>query len=120
MVWSRTDNLGPGADTHVQTAADLTAPLQSGWAQAQCTRPVKASLLYRFYSQGLAQGEAGVNAASSPATEFVTFADTHTGLAYANPSSAPATIQITALSAAPGPPLGSITLTLPPNAHAAA
>jgi uncharacterized protein (DUF2164 family) len=117
---TRTDNLGPGDDLHVQTSADLAAPAQAGWAQGQCTGPVKASLLYRFYNQGVPQGEAGVNATATPATEFVTFAETRTGVAYANPSPVPATVTITALSAAPGPPLGSTTIQLPPNAHGAA
>src|SRR5579871_4082204 len=117
---TRTDNLGPGEDVHAQTTADLTAAVQSGWAQAQCTGPVKASLLYRFYSQGVPQGEAGVNATTTPATEFVTFAETRTGIAYANPSPVPATVTITALSATPGPPLGSTTVQLAPNAHGAA
>ena len=117
---SRTDILGPGAGIHAQTTADLAAPVQAGWAQAQCTAPVKASLLYRDYSQGVPQGEAGVNAASAPASEFVTFAETRTGVAYANPSALPATVTITALSAAPGPPLGSTTVQLQPNAHSAA
>jgi hypothetical protein len=117
---TRTDNLGPGENIHVQTTADLAATVQAGWAQAQCTGPVKASLLYRFYSQGVPQGEAGVNAAATPATEFVTFAETRTGVAYANPSPVPATVTITALSAAPGPALGSTTIQLAPNAHGAA
>jgi hypothetical protein len=102
---SRTDILGPGTGIHAQTTADLAAPVQAGWAQAQCTAPVKASLLYRDYSQGVPQGEAGVNATSAPASEFVTFAETRTGVAYANPSALPATVTITALSEAPGPPL---------------
>src|SRR5690348_11529888 len=83
---TRTDDLGPGADLHVQTTADTNGALFAGWAQARCTGLVKASLLYRFYKQGVAQGEAGVNAATAPATEFVTFAETRTGIAWANPS----------------------------------
>ena len=116
----RTDNLGPGGDIHAQTQAGAGDPLLGGWAQAQCTGPVKASLLYRFYNQGVAQGETGVNAATAPTTEFVSFAETRTGVAWANPSPAPAVITITALSATPGPPLGSTTVNLAPNAHGAA
>src|SRR5690348_12381909 len=67
---TRTDDLGPGDDIHVQTQAGAADALQTGWAQTQCTGPIKASLLYRFFSQGVAQGEAGVNAATTPATEF--------------------------------------------------
>jgi hypothetical protein len=117
---SRVDNLGPGDDIHVQTQAADIDPLLTGWAQTQCTGPIKASLLYRLYSQGVPQGEAGVNAATAPATEFVTFAETRTGVAWANPSPTPAVLTITALGAAPGPPLGSTTVNLPPNAHGAA
>jgi hypothetical protein len=40
---------------------------------------------YEVYNGG-AQGEAGVNASTTPAIEFVTFAQTLTGVAYANPS----------------------------------
>jgi hypothetical protein len=94
--------------------------LLSGWAQAQCTAPIKASLLYRFFSQGVAQGEAGVNATTVPATEFVTFAETQTGVAYTNPSAAPAVITITTLDSTTGLPPGSATVTLAPNAHGAA
>jgi len=116
----RTDNLGPGDDIHVQTQAGAGDPLSTGWAQAQCTGPIKASLLYRFYSQGAAQGEAAVNATALPATEFVTFAETRTGVAWANPSAAPAVVTITALSGAPGPALASTSMTVGPNAHGAA
>jgi hypothetical protein len=42
---------------------------------AACSAPIKASMLCRFYKQGVAQGDAGVNAMNAPATEFVTFAD---------------------------------------------
>jgi hypothetical protein len=60
-----------------------------------------------------------VPAAATPATEFVTFAQTQTGIAYANPSTVPATITIAALDAT-GRELGSTSLTLQPNAHGAA
>jgi hypothetical protein len=118
-VSTRTDNLGAGADIHVQTTAGATAALLSGWAQAQCTGPVKASLLYRAYTGSVPQGEASVPASTSPATEFVTFAQTLTGVAYANPSSVPATVTIAALDST-GAALGQTTLTLQPNAHGAA
>lgn len=117
---TRTDLLGPGEDLHQQTEVDPAAPLVSGWAQAECTAPVKASLLFRLYSQGVAVGEAGVNAMTVPATKFVTFAETRTGVAYANPSTSPADITISAFGSTPGPPLGSTTLTLQPGAHGSA
>jgi hypothetical protein len=116
---SRTDNLGPGADIHVQTQSAPTAANFSGWAVGQCTGPVKASLLYRFYSGATAQGEASVEASTTPATEFVTFAQTQTGIAYANPSPTPAVIKISALDST-GRALGNTSITLQPNAHGAA
>lgn len=118
-VSSRTDDLAPGADLHQQTTADLAAPTAGGWAVAACSGSIKASILYRFYNQGVAQGEAGVNAMTTPATEFVTFAETKTGIAYANPSATAATVTIKVLSSA-GLALGSTALQLSPNAHGAA
>ena len=101
------------------TTSDLTAPLEGGWAVAVCNHSIKASMLYRFYNQGVAQGEAGVNAMTTPATEFVTFAETRTGIAYANPSATPATVTVTVLSSG-GLALGSKVVLLAPNAHGAA
>ena len=115
---TRTDNLAGGADVHVQTQAAGSAI--TGWAQAQCTGPVKASLLYRLYNaQGAPQGEAAVNSMTTPTTEFVTFAETQTGAAYANPSAAPATVTLAALDAN-GLSLGSKAVTLAANAHGSA
>jgi hypothetical protein len=114
---SRTDNLVPGASIHVQTQASGGGFF--GWAQAQCTGPVKASLLYRvFDNNGNAQGEAGVNASTAPATEFVTFAETHTGIAIANPSTLGANVTIAALDSN-GKSLGSTSVMLQPNGHGA-
>ena len=118
-VSSRTDNLGPGASVRVQTQADVTAPAVEGWAEAQCTGPIKASLLFRFYSGAVAQSEAGVNASTTLAAEFVTFAQTQTGIAYANPSTSSANVTIKVLDAT-GLTLGSTTLVLQPNAHGSA
>ena len=54
----------------------LNAPLAPGWARATCTGPVQASLLFRQHnSEGMPVAEAGVNAATVPATRFVTFAE---------------------------------------------
>jgi len=118
-VSSRTDVLAPGADLHQQTTGDPKAPAASGWAVAVCTGPIKASLLYRLYSNGVGQGEAGVNAMTTPTTEFVTFAETKTGIAYANPSATPASVTVSVLSSA-GLTLGSKVVQLAPNAHASA
>ena len=115
-VSARTDNLAAGADVHVETTAGATDQLLAGWAQAQCTGPVKASLLFRVYNGSVAQGEAGVNATTVPATEFVTFAQTQTGIAYANPSTVPATVTVAALDST-GNALGQTAFTLQPNAH---
>jgi hypothetical protein len=120
---SRTDALAPGADLHVQTTAATTAANVEGWAMGTCSYPVQASLLYRYYNaQGVAQGEAGVNASVEPATEFVTFAQASssasTGIAYGNPSAATANVTVTALSSA-GLALGSTSFELSPNAHTA-
>jgi len=118
-VSSRTDALAAGTDVHQQTTADPAAPTTTGWAIASCSSPIKASMLYRFYNQGVAQGEAAVNARPAPAMEFVTFAETKTGIAYANPSSTQATVTITVLSSA-GVALGSKVVQLAPKAHGAA
>jgi hypothetical protein len=56
---------------------------------------------------------------TAPATEFVTFAETKTGIAYANPSTTAATVTVTVLSSA-GLALGSTVVQLAPNAHGAA
>jgi hypothetical protein len=81
---------------------------------------VQASILYRFYQAGVATGEASVAAETAPTTEFATFAQTATGVAYANPSTTQsATITITAYNAAEAK-LGSQAVTLGPLAHGAA
>lgn len=117
-VSNRTDDLPAGGTIHVQTQA--TDGLESGWAYAQCTGPIKTSLLYRLFSNGVAAGEAAVNAMAAPAREFVTFAEIHTGVAWANPSTTPATVTIRAMAAATGQSQGSATFNLPPNGHGAA
>ena len=117
---SRTDTLPPGEIIHDQTVADLNAPTAQGWAQATCNGPVQASVLYRFYQSGTPVGEASVNAEPAPTTKFATFAETRTGVAYANPSTTDsATITLTAISAA-GAKLGSTNIQLGPLAHGAA
>ena len=122
-VDSRTDVLPPGGSVHQETDVALSAPLARGWARATCSGPVQASLLFRGYnSEGMPVAEAGVNAATVPATRFVTFAEQGedqfgTGVAYANPSpniSVPVTF--TARDAA-GEVLASVVRTLLPGGH---
>ena len=67
--------------------------------------------------------EAGVNAATVPATRFVTFAEQGegkfgTGVAYANPSDTAALVTFTVRDAA-GEVLAIEDLMLPPNGHGA-
>ena len=121
-VPSRTDVLPPGGSVHQETNVELSAPLAPGWALANCTGPVQASLLFRWYnSEGMPVAEAGVNAATVPATRFVTFAEqgegkNGTGVAYANPSDTAALVTFTARDA-DGEVLAIEDLMLPPNWH---
>ena len=123
-VPSRTDVLPPGGSVHQETDVALSAPLAPGWARANCTGPVQASLLFRGYnSEGMPVAEAGVNAATVPATRFVTFAEqgegkNGTGVAYANPSDTAALVTFTARDA-DGEVLAIEDLMLPPNGHGA-
>ena len=123
-VVSRTDVLPPGGSVHQETNVDLSAPLAPGWALANCSGPVKASLLFRRRnSEGSPTAEAGVNATAVPATRFVTFAEQGegqfgTGVAYANPSDTSATVTFTARDTA-GEVLPSVNRTLSPGGHAA-
>jgi hypothetical protein len=118
-VTTRTDVLAPGGSIHDQTTAPNTGTVMSGWAQATCTGPVQASMLFREYANGAPLDEAGVNAETTPTTEFATFAQTNTGVAYANPSTTQsATITFTAYNNA-GILLGSKSIPLGPLAHSA-
>jgi len=119
-IATRTDVVPPGGSIHDQTIASLTAAVSEGWAHSTCTGPVEASLLYRLYTNGVATSEAGVNAETAPTTSFVTFAQTATGVAYANPSTTQsATVTFTVFSNA-GASLGSTSVTLGPLAHGSA
>jgi len=119
-ISTRTDTLQPGQVIHDQTVANLSAPVEQGWAQAACNGPVQAGVLYRLYQSGVPVGEASVNAETAPTTKFATFAQTRTGVAYANPStSESATITLTVISSA-GALLGSTNVNLGPLAHGAA
>ncbi len=122
-VDSRTDVLPPGGSVHQETDVELSAPLAPGWALANCSGPVKASLLFRQFKEGVPTAEAGVNAATVPATRFVTFAEQGegqfgTGVAYANPSATAALVTFTARDA-DGEVLAIEDLMLPPNGHGA-
>lgn len=119
-ISTRTDILPPENSIHDQTIASLTAPVVEGWAQSSCTGPVEAGLLYRYYTNGVATSEAGVNAETAATTSFVTFAQTATGVAYANPSTTQsATVTLTVFSST-GVQLGSKGTTLGPLAHGSA
>ena len=124
MVSSRNDVLPPGGSVHEETDVDLSAALAAGWAQATCSGPLKASLLFRQYdSAGVPVAEAGVNATTVPGTRFVTFAEqapgqAGTGVAYANPSDTAAVVTFTARDEA-GRMLASSDQTLMPGGHGA-
>ena len=121
-VDSRPDVLPPGGSVHQQTNVDLSDPLAPGWALANCSGPVKASLLFRRHnSEGVPTAEAGVNATAVPATRFVTFAEQGegqfgTGVAYANPSATAALVTFTARDTA-GEVLASVDRELLPGGH---
>ena len=116
---TRTDTLQGGQSIHDQTTGSATAVTQ-GWAQSVCTGPVHASVLYRLYQAGTPVGEASVNADVAPTTEFATFAQTATGVAYANPSTTQsANITLTVYDTT-GNRLGSQIVTLGPLAHGSA
>jgi hypothetical protein len=123
-ISTRVDTLAPGGSIHDESVASLTAGISEGWAQASCTGPVQASVLYRYYNTSVVPavpvGEASVNAETAPTTKFVTFAQTATGVAYANPSTTQSTsITFTVFNQA-GVPQGSTIVTLGPLAHSAA
>jgi hypothetical protein len=118
-VTTRADVMAPGGSIHDITTAPHTGSVVEGWAQGTCTGPVQASMLFRVYTNGVALDEAGVNGETAPTTEFATFAQTLTGVAYANPSpTQSATITFTVYSNA-GTLQGSQTVTLGPLAHGA-
>lgn len=119
-ISSRTDVLQPGQSIHDQTVASTAAAVSEGWALATCDGKVQASLLYRLFQSGKPVGEASVNAETAPTTKFVTFAQTATGVAYANPSTTQsAMITLTVINSA-GDLLGTKTKTLGPLAHGSA
>ena len=118
-VTTRTDVLAPGGSIHDPTTAPFSGTTMEGWAQASCTGPVQASMLFRQFNAAGPFGEAGVNAETAATTQFVTFAQTSTGIAYANPSTTQsAMVTFTAYSNT-GVKLGTHTLTLTPLTHGA-
>jgi len=119
-ISTRTDVLPPGGSIHDQSVASLSAAVSQGWAQAGCTGPLGASVLYRFYQSGVAAGEASVSAETAPTTEFATFAQTATGIAYANPSTTQSAMITVTVYNASGTKLGSQVITLGPMAHGSA
>jgi hypothetical protein len=116
---STTDAIPAGGIARRQTDAQPSLPVMTGWAMTNCTGPVKASALFREYNGDVPQGEASVIAPSAPASQFVTYADQTTGVAYANPSANAAKITFTAHDAS-GSVIGTASLALPPGAHSAA
>ena len=116
---STSDAIPAGGIARRQTDAQPNLSVTTGWARAKCSGPVKASALFREYSGTTPLGEASVIASPAPASQFVTYSDQTTGLAYANPSANPATVTLTAYNAA-GTTLGAASLTVAPNAHGSA
>ena len=119
-VTTRTDVLAAGGSIHDQTTAPHTGTVVEGWAQATCTGPVQASMLFREFSAGVPIDEAGVNAEVAATTEFATFAQTATGIAYANPSSTQSAVITFTVYDNSGARLGSGNVTLGPLGHGAA
>lgn len=117
-IASRTDILPPGGSIHDPTVT-ASIGITQGWAQATCSGPVQASLLYRLFESGAEVGEAGVNAETAATTEFATFAQTQTGVAYGNPSTTQSVIVTFVVLNRLGQAIGSTVQTLGPLAHAA-
>ncbi len=110
------DTIPAGGTARRQTDAQPALPVVTGWAKAICTGPVKASSLFRLYNGTTAQAEASVIAMTAPASQFVSFADQFTGVAYANPSASAATITFRAMDMT-GATIGSKSVTLAAGAH---
>jgi len=114
---TRTDALAAGGTIHQESNSDAGTPVASGWARAQCSGPIKSSVLYRSYQNGIATAEASVPGIL-PATKFVSFADSVTGIAYANPSTDSAVVTFRALDYS-GSIAATASLTVPPSLHGA-
>jgi len=113
----RFDNITSGGELHDISTADPTKPAVAGWAIGSCTGPVKASMLFRYFPNGItASGEAAVNASTTGTTRFVSFAQSATGLAYANISPGPATVTVVAVDST-GAQRGNSQFNLPAGGH---
>jgi hypothetical protein len=113
---STSDTIPPGGTARRQTDAQPNLPVVTGWASSACTGPVKASSLFRLYNGNTPEAEASVIAMTAPATQFVTYADQFTGVAYANPSATSATVTFTAKNTG-GAVVGSKSIVLAAGAH---
>jgi hypothetical protein len=113
---SVSDNIAAGGLARRQTDAQPSLPVVTGWAAATCNGPVKASALFRSYNGNVALAEASVPAMASPATQFVTYADQSTGVAYANPSPSSAMVTFTARNQT-GAEIASTSITVPAGWH---
>ena len=118
MLASTSDAIPAGGMARRLTDAQTASPVVTGWAIANCTGPVKASALFRSYHGNVAAGEASVIATTARASQFTTFADQTTGVAYANPSSSPAIITFTAHDTG-GAVVAKTSMTLAAAAHGA-
>ncbi len=117
-VTSTSDAIPAGGIARRETDFQVNLPVTTGWAVAKCSGAVKASVLFRDYDATgtVPQGEAFVTATTTPASQFVTYADQTTGVAYANPSGATAAVTFTARNA-DGAVAGTTSLLLQPGAH---
>jgi hypothetical protein len=118
LLSSTSDTIPSGGIARRQTNAQTNLPVVTGWASAACTGPVKASSLFRRYNGDVPLAEASVIAMTSPATQFVTYAEQNTGVAYANPSATAATITFTAKDQL-GTVLATHSISLAAGAHGA-
>ncbi|MBN2438731.1 MAG: hypothetical protein JXL20_09035, partial [Deltaproteobacteria bacterium] len=80
---------------HTLTDPGSASTIQQGWAICECSGPVKTNLIFRRFSGSTPNAEAGVNAATTGATRFVTFAEKLTGIVLTNPSNNSATVTLT-------------------------
>jgi hypothetical protein len=115
---STSDTIAAGGTARRQTDAQSNMPVVTGWATAGCTGPVKASALFRRYNGNVPQAEASVLAMTSPASQFITYADQLTGVAYANPEPTAATVTFSARDQT-GMVLASKSISLPAGSHGA-
>ncbi|HVN81309.1 MAG TPA: hypothetical protein VMW38_20130, partial [Terriglobia bacterium] len=105
-----------GGTLRGQTDSDPTGPVVTGWALGSCTGPMKASALFRSYKGDVPEAEGSVLASTNPASQFVTYSDQITGVAYANPLSTLSTVTFTARNSS-GQRLATKSLILPGGNH---